>query len=1634
MLRIKKLKILGTSFLVILFLIIGFSVKTHWKSFVNSISNYAFAATFQSNSSWSSSNSGNWNDVATWGINFYDPLTNSTNIKISSTDNVYIDNQNGNEKIVSFSPNLAYLSVYPGSYANPSLPSDIDESIYYNNKRYVLESTADYLDYYINIYNPDNSLYSSIDLGNDGGPNLINVIPNTGEIYVFFDDHVDVLNPDGTASTTITRDCGLFCGNTFFVSQNEIYAYDTNSGQSVLFNADGTASTTYNGKPSRPINFSNNGGTAFDTQGEKYVAQGGGGHVLVYNLDGSASTTTYTIPNTTYSMQMIALSPDGKMYIVDMYAQDWFQITVLNPDGSLFAQQNHISIPSLDAGIDYPGISDDVTINKGTTILSEDESVHNLTLASGGTLDLGGHTLNISGNWSNTGGTLITNHGTVNFVSTTTQSISGSNTFENLVKNATTSSSLLFDTTGVTTITNTISLSGILNNLLTIGPTATATSVVFNKIINKVGPADLTNPGGMSLSPSGDIYVTDPNNHRVVVFNSGGLAYKVLSDSTLSTPTDVAVSSSGYVYVVDNTGNRIVVFNPDGTFSKTYDALGLSSPQNILISPISGELYITDSGNNRIVVAEQDGTASTTYEGLGLSGPRGLSFDSSGNIYIADTGNGRVIVLNPDGAASTTAPTYINACSDDVAVAPNGYLYISCTYGGVITFAPDGTLTSQSYGYHPTAVKFDSFGNLYTSDANNPVNIYQASGGFPSDSMGENFLGRIAGYISSPTGIAVDPSGYIYVADHSSTYGSQIEKFDTAGNFVKFIDSNQFGILGGLTVDTNHNLYITSTTQTPFLNKIIETDSSGNFIRATSTDPDFPLNIAVDVSGNVYVSLMDQFGHSNLVKLDNNLNYITSTTTANNTALQFYYGGLAIDPTNTYLYVADDWNDRVVKLNASDLSYVDSTSGPSEAPFSTPSAVSTDAHGNIYVVDSGGNQIIKLASDFSYITSWGSYGSGNDNFSNPAYIGLDSSGNVYISDLYNYSIKKFSQSTPVFDILKTGTGSSTFSYLSVSGSTNQSASAFTCNNCTDGGSNTNWIFSSSTTTVVTPVITSQNTGGGYSGSVVTEEEEPASDITTNNSATTTATTTEESEATTTEAVATTTATTTISRIPATFCFNKDLVQYSSDPDVKYLQIFLNEQGFPSIVAGNENDYFGSKTIEPLINFQEKYAADILTPSGLTSGNGQFLSATRNKVDEILGCTPILASTTTKPVIEKGIPPVVTTPTEPSTIETVPPVPTENVQTQESSAQTTSSGNESSAPIASENAGFSNGIVQNYQNAVAVTKVSLQQVQKAINTKTGSIVTKTISTVGVISGSAVAVSAVVFSGSVSFSELWLIPTRLFGLLLGALGIRRKQRPWGTVYDSVTKRPLDPAYVSLVNITTGKEVASAITDLDGRYGFMVLPGTYNLIAQKTNYTYPSLKMQNRPFDEVYNDLYYGTEVTIASEGEIITKNIPMDPQGFDWNEFAKNKMNVTAFVKEKDIVWARISKVFFALGSLAAFVGVLFAPAPYNFIIALLYIAIYILNYVVFKTKKSGTITEKNTNTPLSFAIVNICREGEDMPLAKKITDTIGHYYILLPKGRYYLAIQKKNDDGSYAPAQKTQIFDVKKGILNFDVQL
>ena len=196
------------------------------------------------------------------------------------------------------------------------------------------------------------------------------------------------------------------------------------------------------------------------------------------------------------------------------------------------------------------------------------------------------------------------------------------------------------------------------------------------------------------------------------------------------------------------------------------------------------------------------------------------------------------------------------------------------------------------------------------------------------------------------------------------------------------------------------------------------------------------------------------------------------------------------------------------------------------------------------------------------------------------------------------------------------------------------------------------------------------------------------------------------------------------------------------------------------------------------------------------------------------------------------------------------------------------------------------------------------------------------------------------------------------------------------------------------------------------FLPEPGSYRISAKKTNYTFPSQKLAGRISDELYDNLYFG-ETIQASKEYAITKNIPLDPVKFDWNEFAKSNKGLNKFYSKWDMFFRKISNISYYIGFVVAIIAFFAAPYPYNLVIICLYVFILVLRILGIKPKAFGFVTEKLNGNPLSFAILRIFTTDSNREIAHKVTDKYGRYFCLVPKGRYYVKIEKKNNDGAYS---------------------
>jgi hypothetical protein len=307
------------------------------------------------------------------------------------------------------------------------------------------------------------------------------------------------------------------------------------------------------------------------------------------------------------------------------------------------------------------------------------------------------------------------------------------------------------------------------------------------------------------------------------------------------------------------------------------------------------------------------------------------------------------------------------------------------------------------------------------------------------------------------------------------------------------------------------------------------------------------------------------------------------------------------------------------------------------------------------------------------------------------------------------------------------------------------------------------------------------------------------------------------------------------------------------------------------------------------------------------------------------------------------------------------------------------------------------------------------------------VTPTALPVGVAVGVSQSISLMSSVGSLY--DVYLVFLKFIGVVLGFFG-RKKPKSWGVVYDSVTKRPIDPAYVVMEDVK-GENKKTAITDLDGRYGFLAEPGTYSITVNKTHYKFPSQILEKRTRDEMYDDLYFG-EIFENNEQKVIQYNIPLDPVEFDWNEFIKNKEHIFNSYSRKEKIRSFFSSVLFLVGFFLSFVAIIFSPTMFNFVFFTLYIAIVVFQKL-WKRKHKIMLLLGKDRKPIPFALVSTELSGLSIPIVKKVTtDILGRFYLLTQPGVYDIKVEEKQSDGTYKEIYKVPSVELKNGVLTHDI--
>lgn len=608
----------------------------------------------------------------------------------------------------------------------------------------------------------------------------------------------------------------------------------------------------------------------------------------------------------------------------------------------------------------------------------------------------------------------------------------------------------------------------------------------------------LAYPLGIAIDSAGNLYIADSGTDRVRKVDARGIITTVAGtgvtdyegdggpavEARLNTPQALAFDGSGNLLIADTYNRRIrkldfrdkkiylVAGNGNSEFSSdgqkaTESSLGM--PTGLAVDK-SGNIYVADVEHNRIRKVDAATGIMTTYAGSGSEGysgdggpatsaslfqPRAIAFDRAGNLYIADAAND--VVRRVDGATRIIST-----------VAGNGNRGF-----GQDQVPP--TATSLSY---PEGVAVDSAGSLYIADSSNhrirkiarvgspAARITTVAGSFRN--IGDNDRAAIAN-LAFPFGVAVDAAGNLFVAD---TVNFRVRKIAASDGRITTVAGNgdylylpehenkpateaSLFFPTSVAVDSSGNLYIAdaynSRVRKVAANRITtlagngEFDYSGDGGAATSAALNYPLGLAVDKAGNVFIADTD---NSVVRRVDAQTGIIT--TVAGNGKFEFSGDGKPATEAGLYLpeavaldaagnlFISDSFNDRVRRVDVvtkiittyagNEFYGFAGDGGPAtKASLFSPEGLAFDAAGNLLIADGANNRIRRVDAQSGVITTVIGNGLWDPLYDNgpariasldyPTSVAVDPSGNLFIAD--NGSNRIRSVRAPVYPPLPT---------------------------------------------------------------------------------------------------------------------------------------------------------------------------------------------------------------------------------------------------------------------------------------------------------------------------------------------------------------------------------------------------------------------------------------------------------------------------------------------------------------------------------------------------------------------------------------------------------------------------------------
>ena len=464
-----------------------------------------------------------------------------------------------------------------------------------------------------------------------------------------------------------------------------------------------------------------------------------------------------------------------------------------------------------------------------------------------------------------------------------------------------------------------------------------------------------------------------------------------------STPLGLAAEASGNVWVADSGNNRIEKFTSSGTFLAAWGWGVADGQAKSEVCTSSCQAGISGSGNGQ-------------FKGSG-----DIAIDSSGNLWVVDGGNYRIEKFNSNGEYLSQFGSYGYGNGqfrgpNGIAIAPSGHIWVSDWYGRVEEFTAAGEFIQSISGGWPAAIAVDQVGNVWVANfgpENNVAKIDPKEGKYVSE-FGS--WGNGSGQFENLQAIDVMPSGNLVVADRS---GARVQEFTQSGEFVTgFGGWPEIGSPYGIAADTHGVIYVSSA----YYNQVqkwcgptipeanTQAVSSVQSTEATLKGTVNPRCVAT--SYRFEYGPTTEYGSQAPAEpeaIGSGTDDVTVTQTIK---------GLKSHKTYHYRLVAENaegttyGEDKPFTTSPTYLSSFGSL-GSGNGQFNNPAGMAVNTSGDLWIADSANNRVEKFDTKGEYQSQFGSTGTGNGQFKTPVDIAITAGGDLWVTDAINARVEKF---------------------------------------------------------------------------------------------------------------------------------------------------------------------------------------------------------------------------------------------------------------------------------------------------------------------------------------------------------------------------------------------------------------------------------------------------------------------------------------------------------------------------------------------------------------------------------------------------------------------------------------------------